>query len=502
VVAVLAASCSGGGGSDDAPSTTRRTSTTRATTTSGPRATTSSTPTTSSTTPPTGSTLDWSDCDGGFECAELEVPLDHRNPRGREIRLAIARRPATDPDRRIGTLLLNPGGPGASAIDAIESSPLPAELTARFDIVGFDPRGVGRSTPLNCRRHLQEMYDADPTIDSAADRTLLLRVSKAFVDQCATVGKDLLPFLGTADVARDMDLVRAALGEEQVTYLGYSYGTSIGQQYARLFPTRVRAMVLDGVVDPTLSGLDAATQQAEGFSRSLDAFIDECDRNNCGLGTSAGDVIDEVIADAEERPIRASDRPAGPGVVALALAQGMYTTELWPQLARALAQARGGSGTGLVRLADSFLHRRADRTYPNGFEVYFGTSCLDSAWPDDPQKVLDVGKVVGLQFPRLGEAIVTDYVRCALWPGDPKPLTGLTRAVKGLAPVVLVSTTDDPATPHAGAVRVARNIPRSVLVTNRGDGHTIYAQGKDCIDRPVTAYLTDLTLPRAGIVCE
>ena len=234
---------------------------------SGARTQPASRSSTTAGTPTERSDLSWSACDGGFECASLRVPVDYAHPNGPKLSLAIARHRATRPDERIGSLLMNPGGPGGSAIDLIEHDPLPADLTKRFDVVGFDPRGVGRSSALNCHSHLQDMYDADSTIETPADRSHYLAVSRAFVDECRRKYGAVLPHLGTRNVARDMDRVRQALGDDQLTYVGYSYGTSIGEQYANLFPTHIRAMVLDGVVDSELTGLQAAAQQADGFER-------------------------------------------------------------------------------------------------------------------------------------------------------------------------------------------------------------------------------------------
>ncbi len=467
-------------------------------------ATTSSSTTTTSTTIPGAQKLAWTDCDDGFQCASLEVPVDYAKPAGKRLTLALTRRPATNSSRRIGSLVMNPGGPGGSATDFIEGTPLPSELTQRFDIVGFDPRGVGRSNPLDCRTHLQEVYDADPTMEDDADRATFLKVSKAFVSECAKKYTALLPFLGTVNVARDMDQVRAALGDEKLTYVGYSYGTSIGQQYARLFPTKVRAMVLDGVVDSSLTGLQGATLQAKGFTQALNNFMAQCDRTGCGFNAAANEVIDQVFAAAEKAPIpaRRSDRPAGPGAVSLALGHALYSESLWPELARALSQGAKGNGNGLVQLADGYLQRNPDGTYPNGFEIYFAVSCLDSAWPKDPKVVLDTARFVGAVYPRVGEALVNDYVRCALWPGKPQPLKPVDKTVKGLPPVVVISTTGDPATPYESGLKVAAQIPTGVLVTNKGEGHTVFGLGKPCIDDSVTRYLVDLTPPKNGLVCE
>ena len=477
------------------PRPTTSTSTTRPTTTSS---------TTTSTTIPSAQKLSWTDCDDGFQCASLEVPVNYAKPAGQRLTLALTRRPATKPAQRVGSLVMNPGGPGGSATDFIEGTPLPSELTERFDIVGFDPRGVGRSNPLDCRTHLQEIYDADPTMEDDADRATFLKVSKAFVNECAKKYKALLPFLGTVNVARDMDQVRAALGDEKLTYVGYSYGTSIGQQYARLFPTKVRAMVLDGVVDSSLTGLQGAALQAKGFTQALNNFVAQCDSTGCGFNGAAGALIDQVLGNAEKAPIpaRRSDRPAGPGAVSLALSQALYSESLWPELARALSQGAKGNGNGLVQLADAYLQRHPDGTYPNGFEIYFAVSCLDSAWPKDPKVVLDTAKFVGAVYPRVGESLVNDYVRCALWPGTPQLLKPVDKTIKGLPPVVIISTTGDPATPYESGLKVAAQIPTGVLVTNKGEGHTVFGLGKPCIDDSVTRYLVDLTAPKNGLVCQ
>ncbi|CAN5868197.1 alpha/beta hydrolase [soil metagenome] len=447
--------------------------------------------------------VDWSDCDGAYECAQVEVPIDYDATAGGTIDIALIRRTATDPSRRIGSLLVNPGGPGGSGVATVPFLSLPAEVAERFDVVGFDPRGVGRSAALGCRTHLQAIYDVDPTLEGQADRDAFLDVSQDFVDECDEDHGELLAHLGTENVARDLDQIRAAVGDEQLTYLGYSYGTSIGQQYARLFPARVRAMALDGVVDVTRTGLESAAGQAEGFTRALDAFIDACDTRGCGLDEPAGGAVDTVIAAAEATPIPApgADRPATPGVVALALAQPLYAPSLWPQLGRALDEALDGDAAGLVRLADEYLNRDADGTYPGGFEVYFAVNCLDSAWPDDPETVFDAAAEVGDEFPRIGEALVNDYARCPLWPVDPAPLEPVPTDIEDLDPIVLVGTTGDPATPYRSAEAVAEQIPRSTLVTFQGDGHTIYGQGNGCVDDAVTEYLVELTTPPPDLVC-
>jgi pimeloyl-ACP methyl ester carboxylesterase len=457
---------------------------------------------------PTGSAapagdLRWTSCDGSFQCAKLDVPLNYDRPDAKSISLALVKRPATDPSSKIGSLLLNPGGPGGSGIDFAEQFNLPADVLSHFDIIGFDPRGVGRSAPLNCHSHLQEMYDADPTMENAADKAAYLKVSRAYVDECATKEKAVLPYLGTLNVARDMDRIRAAVGDPKLNYLGYSYGTSIGQMYAQLFPTKIRTMVLDGVVDTEQSGLQAADEQAKGFALALSAYLADCtSQPSCPLGKDPRSKLAALVAKAEKAPIPASgaDRPATPGVVQLAIGDALYSKSAWPVLSSSIAQGLKGNGDGLVQLADNYLQRKPDGSYGNGFDIYFAVSCLDNSWPRQPAKVFANAKAMGRKYPLIGEGLVNDYVRCALWPTKPQPLPKLTAA--GSPPIVVISTTRDPATPYESGVTVAKRLPKGVLVTNDGDGHTVYGQGKPCVDDAVNRYLVDGTPPKNGLECR
>lgn len=496
----LMAACTQSGAKQGASSSTTVSRQQGTTTSAGPA---------TSTAEPSGTTdvdqapAQWEECGSGLDCATITVPLDHENPDGPTIDIALLRRPARDPESRIGSLVVNPGGPGASGMALAGNLMLPGPVMNRFDIVGFDPRGVGRSTALDCHSQVPAIYDADPTIEDQADVDAFRTVSQRFVDECSQKHGDLLAHLGTVAVAHDLDRIRAAIGDDQLTYLGYSYGTAIGQQYAKLYPQRVRAMVLDGVVDLTETGLVTAEGQAEGFTRSLDAYVSACDARGC-MDAPAMEMVDRVIARSEASPIPApgADRPATPGVVSLALAQALYTEMFWPQLTRALTRADAGDGTGVVRLADTYLKRNSDGTYRNGTEVYFAVSCVDFAWPRSFDAVLDAAKAVGQRYPRLGEALVNDYARCALWPVPSDPLEPVPSDLEGLAPVMIVSTTGDPATPHAAGVAAAERIPDARLVTNVGEGHTVVGQGKPCIDGLVSRYLADLEAPRDGERCE
>ncbi len=448
--------------------------------------------------------LNWKPCDEGFECATLKVPVDHAQPEGKELELGLVRVPAADPEHRIGSLITNPGGPGGSAVEFVEQawSRFPEEIANRFDIVGFDPRGVGRSTPLDCHANVAEMYGTDQSPDTPSEREKLLAVSRTYVDGCAEKYGDLLPHLGTEAVARDMEAVRQAVGDEKLTYVGFSYGTSVGQEYAALFPDKVRAMVLDGAVDLGIDGLAFAAQQANGFQRSLEGFAAWCkQQSDCGLGDDPLATLADVKAQVEEKPIpSAGGRPAGPAEFNQAVAITQYAVENWPALAQAITAAKGGDASMVVMLADAALGKDPlTGGEGDGFEIYFAVSCLDNDWPDDPAAVLAAGERAAKDSPLVGTEIVDDYVRCALWPTEPKPLAPVT--AEGAPPIVVISSTGDPATPYEWGTNVAERLQKGVLLTYDGYGHTAFAHGRRCIDDAVTAYLVGTKAPRDGTRC-
>ena len=244
--------------------------------------------------------IKWERCRYG-ECARPEVPLDYSKPDGKKIELSVARAPATGD--RIGALFVNPGGPGATGTDfaAVLGQLLPAEINEHFDIVGIDPRGVGESNPVDCGVDAKDLYNVDATIEDAADRDALLKVSDAYVSDCAARFGDVLPHVGTRDVARDMDSVRAAMGDEQLSYLGFSYGTAIGQVYADLFPDRVRSMVLDGVLELGPTGLELAAEQAAGFETALSRWVQSCSTDtSCDTTADPLGAVERVLALAEQ----------------------------------------------------------------------------------------------------------------------------------------------------------------------------------------------------------
>jgi pimeloyl-ACP methyl ester carboxylesterase len=438
--------------------------------------------------------IEWQDC-GGMDCATVEVPLDYADPTGQHIELSVARiRAGGD---RIGPLFVNPGGPGGSAQQLAATLPIvtPDEISDRFDIVAVEPRGVAGSAAFSCGVDYREVYSEDPTVEDDADRARMIATADRVAQGCQRGAGDELAHIGTRDVARDMDAVRAAMGDAQLSYFGISYGTAIGQVYADLFPQRVRAMVLDGIVELGRTGLELAAQQAAGFEVALRRFADSCRAVGCRTEDPVR-ALEQVQARAERgRGIPASDadRPAGPGEVNLGVAQALYSPQLWSSLDVALSDALDGDGSVMVALADQYVAA-------GDFDVYFAVSCVDYAWPTgDPDAFFAAAQQAAQASPHFGEALVTDYLRCVDWPVPPDPLTPA--VAEGAPPILVVSTTGDPATPYEAGVAVARHLSSGVLLTNEGDGHGAVIGGSDCVRDRFRDYLVDLTVPADGTRC-
>lgn len=449
--------------------------------------------------------IDWERCGGQVQCATLDVPLDYANPSGRQIELALIRIPARDASQRIGVLLANPGGPGASAIEftRIWASLLSNDIRNRFDIVAFDPRGVGHSSPILCHDRLQDLIAFDPDPDNDAEWEEAKRVSRLFAEDCAAKYGDVLPHLGTKNVARDMDAIRAALGEDQLNYVGYSYGTSIGAVYADMFPSGIRAMVLDGGTDLSLGYEDTIRTQLVGFERAFQAYLDNCVANRCAIAREGDprEVVNDIIAKAEESPIPAAraDRPAGPGEVQLGIISAMYSKFTWGALTTALQQARNGDGTGLVQLTDAYLQREPNGDYPNLIEANAAVNYVDGECPKDPEAYRGLGDEVAEDSPTFGRSASTSGLVCAYWPAKADPVTAPKGS--GAPPIVVIATTNDPATPYEWGLALSEQLESGVLLTYRGEGHTIYAQGSNCVDDVVNAYLVRLAVPDPGTSC-
>lgn len=471
---------------------------------------TTATATTSSgttTAPPPSAPIDpieWHTCDDApapFECGTIEVPLDHEDPDGAKLELAVVKMTSPNPDTSRGPLLVNPGGPGGSGIDFVYGNYWPRALTDNFDLIGFDPRGVGKSSPMDCHFDIGKLYAPDPAPQTPEAVSALEKVSKQYVQSCDGHNAELLAHMSTRDVAADMDDLRRALGVDEINYLGYSYGTSIGQVYADMYPTHIRAMVLDGVVRLGQSGIDAARDQGIAFDKVLEEFFTECPSlGDCPSDPTA--TYRNVQARLRKAPLPTDDgnRTLTSGSFHLGVGQALYVTSFWPTLARGLSEAADGDGSTLLQLADQYLGRRPDGTYDNQTDVYFAVSCLDWDWPSDPRAFIDAGRAVAKTSPYLAEGIITDYIRCASWPTPPRPLTP--PEAKGSPLIVVVSTTDDPATPYDNGVDLADALPKAALITKVGSEHTAYGRGDTCVDNAVHAYLISLRPPEKNLRCN
>jgi pimeloyl-ACP methyl ester carboxylesterase len=453
------------------------------------------------------STLTWKACGGGFDCTTVTVPVDYASPGADTLDLAVVRRKARDPAKRIGVLLMNPGGPGGSAVGYVRSvaAHLAPEIRDRFDIIGFDPRGVGDSSSLVCHANLQTLFGLDGDPDDAGEWAAIDSAARTFADGCARKYASLLPHIGTRNVARDMDQVRAALGEQQITYVGLSYGTTIGAVYADMFPDRVRAMVLDGAYDfYSVSGEEGLRLQSAAFERALDAYLADCRATKCPLANGGADprlTLDDLLAriDAHPLPSRSADRPARIGEAETALTMALYNQSFWGNLSSALERALAGDGSLLVFLADAYLDREGD-DYSNQTEIYVGVSCLDYAWPRSLAEFQALAPRHRAASPHFGVAnLLTSALACAYWSAPSQPLTAPVAAAA--PPIVVVATTNDPATPYDQGVAVSKQLRTGILLTHVGEGHTVYGNGNPCVDRTVNAYLTQLKTFAAGSIC-
>lgn len=450
--------------------------------------------------------LDWSDCDG-FECATLEVPVDYAAPNGPTFGLFVLRVPARG-DRQ-GTLVVNPGGPGSSGAEYARAASrvVGDPVTDSFDVVGFDPRGVGRSAPVRCADAAQfdALIAADATPDTPAEVDLLERVSAAL--QCSSPVDGLMSHLTTQDAARDLDVLRAALAEPRLDYLGVSYGTHLGATYSRLFPDRVGRFVLDG---PLPAGLDVegvTRGQALGFEDALARFVAWCQGDgDCPLGdgpdAAAGlDRLQEALAALDARPAPTDDerRPLTESAATYAVLLSLYRVSDRPMLRDALASLLAGDGTPLQRMMDERTGRQPDGSYrDNSLDAFFAISCRDRALVGD---VADQAVRLGAVAPLLGTYLAWGNLACAGEAASGSP-TDPPRP-SGTAPrMLVVATTHDPATPYAWAEQFLEEIGSGVLLTRDGDGHTAYREGSACIDDAVDAFLVDGTLPEAGTVCD
>lgn len=468
--------------------------------------------------------LHWTACGGGAQCSTLVVPLSWsgRDPaaRGHTLPLALIRFPATGPGTRIGSLVVNPGGPGGSGVTFLRQAigEIPAVIRARFDVVSFDPRGVGASAPVECLSgpQLDALVHLPPVPQNPTQLAAVVAGARLEDSACARRMGDELRHVSTVDVARDLDFLRAALGDAKLTYLGYSYGTAIGATYARLFPTHIRAMVLDGALNPAISAVGLLRSQAGGFELEFDSFLSWCagpGRAQCpfaGYATAPGPAgVGAAFQALRQRisahPLPVGNRSVGAGEFFNGVTAPLYSPATgWPALGVALADAEAGNGALLLSFNDSYVERSPSGQYSNLEEANLAVNCVDRPWPRHVSTYADLAAQLGRQYPYFGAAIGWSGLGCAFWPAPP---TGHPAPVHapGAPPILVIATTGDPATPYAQGVALAHQLDSGVLLTHIGNGHTVYrVPGDMCVVNLVDVYLLTLHAPprATGATCH
>ncbi|MDQ6784640.1 MAG: alpha/beta hydrolase [Actinomycetota bacterium] len=443
----------------------------------------------------------------GYQCASIAVPLDPVHPGPATINLALDRRPATG--NRSGALLVNPGGPGVSAVDALPQivGMLGATVKTHFDVVGFDPPGVGHSAPLACLDNsaLAQYLHADPAPPGPGGINEVVAADRRLGSACRAHSGAILSHVSTADAARDLDLVRQAMGEPTLNYLGFSYGTSLGAVYAQLFGPKVRTMVLDGAIDPSQGALPFLQAQGASLDAQFRRFAAACGamascpwRVGGGKGGDLVTAFQELVNRVRQHPIGVGQRSVGPAELLYGTIAGLYSTQSWPVIDQALADAERGDGMLTLAAFDQYVERSANGTYANTFEAESAVNCLDNPSPS-VTAIAAAQPGFARADPVFGTLVLYGELSCAVWP---VPATSGPQRITApqAPPIVVIGSTGDPVTPYSQAQSLASQLTHGMLLTRVGDGHTGYGASA-CVRDAADAYLTDLTIPATGASC-
>ncbi len=445
-----------------------------------------------------------------FGRAVMKVPLDWASPsNGKTVSITVLRIRAQSQHDRIGSLVVNPGGPGGSGTEAaldLAVSELPQAILDRFDIVGFDPRGVALSDPINCipakEKDAELNLPPDPTTDAQWQANI--DEAKKVADECFSAYGNDLTFYSTAETVRDMEALRAKLGDSKLTYLGYSYGTLLGAEYASAYPDKVRALVLDGAVDPTIDSVQQDKTQAAGFQLAFSHFAANCVKkgSSCGLGSDPQTFVQNLMKSSDAKPIPSGGskdkRVVKAGAVLLAVISALYDESQWDQLASALVDASKGDGSGILALDDQYNERQSDGSYTNIQDANSAIGCADETDRTSLAEAKQLAPQWRASNPLFGGSAASSLAFCSFWKAPPdKPI----KVTDSHAPTVLViGTTGDPATPISGARHLATLLGSGDLLVWQGDGHTAYPK-TTCVTNDVDNYLIDLKAPAAESTC-
>lgn len=450
-----------------------------------------------------GSNIVWKDCFDGLDCGTIRVPMDYKRPSEEQIEIALVRVPALDQENRVGSLLMNFGGPGGPGFEIVVNNAafFPFELRERFDIIGFDPRGVGMSSDVDCVDSFRDfpLTDSTPDPRSYAEQ---VEFWQDFARDCQRRTGKLLQFVDTNSAARDMDRIREELGDEQLNYIGFSYGSLLGQAYADIFPERVRALVIDGIIDPANTTHDMILETTEGADIALNGFFDACRAApSCAFkAPDLGAAFDTVVAQAQKTPLPGWVYPVTADLILQSTFGAMYDHTTWPLLAEALRQAyEQGSGVGFgVLISGIASDDDEDLDLTNGFEAFASIACVDFLVVDGErefQRILDEASAAS---PRWGAYMSFAYaLPCAFWPGAPRRPAAPVVA-EGSAPILVVSSKYDPITRYDFGVAVANQLANARLLSVENYGHTSHGA---CSGAYISRYLIELALPPEGTVC-
>jgi pimeloyl-ACP methyl ester carboxylesterase len=459
-----------------------------------------------------GQVLNWTDCGDGFQCADATAPLDWQNPGSDKITLALVKHPASGPGARLGSLLVNPGGPGGSGYDFVKDSldfAVGDKLQAQYDVVGFDPRGVGRSTPIKCFSDAEKdayIYDVLPA-ERGSQQWIDANTASStqFAAACDRNSGGVLGHVDTVSAARDLDLLRAALGDSSLNYLGYSYGTFLGSTYADLYPQKVGRLVLDGALDPRSSNFDVSVGQAVGFENALKAYLADClAGSSCPFDGSVDDgmaKIGQLLGQVDASPIRATDgRELGSSSLLTAIIYPLYDATAWDYLSDMFSDVMAGNADYAMQFADGYNGREPDGSYKdNSTEAFMAINCLDYAYTNDPAVVQKQNADLAAAAPTIGPWWSYGDISCDVWPHKTTRTPHAVTA-EGAAPILVVGTTGDPATPYAWAEALAEQLSSGQLITFVGEGHTAYGRS-DCVKEVVDSYFLDGTVPASDPRC-
>lgn len=451
----------------------------------------------------------WQPCEGEFQCAKVTVPLDYANPAGDTIQIAALRAPSTG--KKTGSLLVNPGGPGASGYDFVKDAAgthFSQGVRSTYDLVGFDPRGVKRSAPVTCMTDAERDASRAKVYDLQTDAGLAeaLADNKVIAAQCAAQTGPVLAHIDTVSAAKDLDVLRAVVNDSKLNYLGYSYGTFLGSTYASLFPDNVGRMVLDGALDPSISNEDLTSGQARAFEKAIRSYVASCQRQDkCPLG---GDVdsgvqqIRDLISAVQQTPRTAKDgRQVNATMFVSGLITPLYNDQSWPALTQALEAAMNGDVSLVLRLADIGADRASDGTYTSNSTLAFNAvNCLDYPMVSDTAGMRAEEQRLEQDSPTFGYFFAYGGINCADWPyknlRTPEPVE-----YRGASPIVVIGTTGDPATPVDWAASLRKQLGNASLLTWKGEGHTAYGRANSCLEDAVDGYLVSGKVPADNTVC-